>query len=410
MTNNLGTATYTVGGDYDAWGDKFVSDMAIINKAFGDILTLTDTSGTVTLTQSQSNYAAHKFTGSGASLVTVAAIDDIGRLWFVNNARASGSVKYQCADGLGTSVTLAAGDKRFIYSDGTDVIDATLATVAISNVSGLQAALDALQPLDSDLTAIAALTTTSFGRAFLALANAAAARSAIGTVIGADVQAYSANLDEYAAVNPTAAGLALLDDAAASDQRTTLGLVIGADVQAYDAGNKPVAGVNELFIPATAFTRQTTNGAAEGIVELATTLQPLETLDFDTTTQEFAVFPWAPPKRWSLGTVTAQFYWTAASGSGGVAFALEGIAISDDDALNTAYGTEQVATDTLIAANDLHISAATSAITIGGTPADADLVWLRVKRVPANGSDTLAVDAKLIGVKLLFTVDQGNDA
>lgn len=36
------------------------------------------------------------------------------------------------------------------------------------------------QPLDSDLTSIAALSTTSYGRAFLALADAAAARSAIG--------------------------------------------------------------------------------------------------------------------------------------------------------------------------------------------------------------------------------------
>lgn len=36
------------------------------------------------------------------------------------------------------------------------------------------------QPLDADLTAIAALTTTAYGRAFLALADAAAARTAIG--------------------------------------------------------------------------------------------------------------------------------------------------------------------------------------------------------------------------------------
>lgn len=38
------------------------------------------------------------------------------------------------------------------------------------------------QPLDSDLTAIAALSTTSFGRALLALADAAAARSYLGIV------------------------------------------------------------------------------------------------------------------------------------------------------------------------------------------------------------------------------------
>lgn len=38
----------------------------------------------------------------------------------------------------------------------------------------------AYQPLDSDLTAIAALSTTAYGRAFLALADAAAARTAAG--------------------------------------------------------------------------------------------------------------------------------------------------------------------------------------------------------------------------------------
>jgi hypothetical protein len=36
------------------------------------------------------------------------------------------------------------------------------------------------QPIDSDLTAIAALSTTSYGRAFLALADAAAGRTALG--------------------------------------------------------------------------------------------------------------------------------------------------------------------------------------------------------------------------------------
>lgn len=169
-----------------------------------------------------------------------------------------------------------------------------------------------------------------------------------------------------------------------------------------------ISGTNELYIPATAFTRQATNGAAEGIVELATTLQPLETLDFDTTTQEFAVFQWLPPKRWDRGTITFQAYWTAASGSGTAGFLLEGVAISNDDALNTAYGTAVAVLDTLITANDLHISPVSNAVTIAGTPADGDLVWLRVKRDVST--DDLGVDAKLIGVKVFYTVDQGNDA
>lgn len=52
----------------------------------------------------------------------------------------------------------------------------------------------AWQPLDSDLTAIAALSTTSFGRGALTDANAAAGRSRLGSVIGTDVQAFSTNL------------------------------------------------------------------------------------------------------------------------------------------------------------------------------------------------------------------------
>lgn len=52
--------------------------------------------------------------------------------------------------------------------------------LALSGANTGDQDLSGLQPLDSDLTAIAALSTTSFGRALLALADAAAGRTAIG--------------------------------------------------------------------------------------------------------------------------------------------------------------------------------------------------------------------------------------
>lgn len=57
---------------------------------------------------------------------------------------------------------------------------------AISDTTGLQDALNSKQPLDSDLTSIAALTTTTFGRNQLTYVDAAAAKTAL-TLVKADV-------------------------------------------------------------------------------------------------------------------------------------------------------------------------------------------------------------------------------
>lgn len=52
--------------------------------------------------------------------------------------------------------------------------------IGVASSAELSAAQAACQPLDSDLTAIAALSTTSFGRALLTLADAAALRTSAG--------------------------------------------------------------------------------------------------------------------------------------------------------------------------------------------------------------------------------------
>lgn len=169
-------------------------------------------------------------------------------------------------------------------------------------------------------------------------------------------------------------------------------------------------GKETIWVPAAAMTARTTNGAASGVTELATNDIMLRTFDFDQTTEEGVQFMIGMPKSWNESTVTFVPYWTAASGSGGVVWRVHGLAVSDDDAMDAAYGTGQDSTDTLLLANDCHIGPESSAITIAGTPAENDLVSFQVTRVVSHASDTLTADAKLIGIKLFVTTNAATDA
>jgi hypothetical protein len=92
-----------------------------------------------------------------------------------------------------------------------------------------------VQAYNAGLAAIAALTTTAYGRSVLEAANAAALRTLAGAAIGSDVQAWSAALDAIAALTTTSFGRSLLTVADAAALRATGGVVIGTDVQAYTA-------------------------------------------------------------------------------------------------------------------------------------------------------------------------------
>lgn len=168
-------------------------------------------------------------------------------------------------------------------------------------------------------------------------------------------------------------------------------------------------GKQTIWIPAAAMTARTTNGAASGTTESTTNKVMNKVLDFDQTTQEFAQFTVAFPKGWNEGTVTFIPYWTAASGTGGVTWGLAGVAVSDDDVIDAAFGTAQTSADTLIATTDVHVGPESSAITIAGTPAAGDIVYFQVNRTVADANDTLAADARLIGIKLIYTIDSNVD-
>ena len=188
---------------------------------------------------------------------------------------------------------------------------------------------------------------------------------------------------------------------------TTLTVNATVNASSIQLAGSSIVGKQAVYISATSMYSRTTNGPQAGTNELAKNDIAVSTLDFDATTSEAAQFEVVMPSSWNEGTVTFKPVWSHANTTTnfGVVWELEGVAFADGDTLDTAFGTGQTSIDTGGANDAIYIGPESSAITIAGTPGAGEYVQFQVNRLPANGSDTLAVDARLHGIVLYITTD-----
>jgi len=177
-------------------------------------------------------------------------------------------------------------------------------------------------------------------------------------------------------------------------------------------GTLKQAGKESIWIPAAAMYPSTTNPCSD-LTQVETTAgrPDLKVLDFATGADDFAQFTIAFPKSWNEGTITFQPFWTVTgTNTGTVAWGLAGVCASNDDSINTAFGTVVVTTALAHSgtSNDLMVSAESGNVTIAGTPAANDLCFFQVSRDVS--ADDQSGDARLLGIKLFFTTDAANDA
>lgn len=170
---------------------------------------------------------------------------------------------------------------------------------------------------------------------------------------------------------------------------------------------EPVAAVaagtiETIRVPASDMIGMSGEAAAAGTLNAAGSGITVPVFDFDAASVESVNFAVPMPRGWNEGQVQAQMLWTA-SATGSVLWAVQAVAVSDDDVLSPSLGAESQINDAVTAAGDLMISAYSAAFTVTGSPAAEDLVLFRVFRYADQAGDTLAGDARLIAVRIKFT-------
>lgn len=287
---------------------------------------ITDTSVLETTSGAQAKADAAEAAAEAAS-IPLSDLDVDGTLAADSDTRVPSqkAVKtYVDANAGGTSTdTLADVLARGADADAIEITNAADPTAdqSVDTKAARDAAITALssvyQPLDSDLTAIAALVTTTFGRALLALADAAGLRSAAGlgsaatsattdfdaagsaAAAQAASQPVDSDLTAIAALTTTAFGRALLALADAAALRTAAGLGTAATsatgdfdaagaAAAAQAASQPVdsdltaiaglAPTNDDVVQrkAGAWTNRTMAQLIADLAALGTTFQPLD--------------------------------------------------------------------------------------------------------------------------------------
>jgi len=221
------------------------------------------------------------------------------------------------------------------------------------------------------------------------------------------------------AVNQAADSIVFIDadDSNATKKESIADFVDAINGSGIDASSGTLVnaaiGKQSMWIPAAAMYPTASNGCAAIAAAETTAGRPdMYTLDFDASSDENAQFSVAMPSYWNEGTVTFQVYWTtAATDTDGVAWALSGVACSDNDTIDVAFGTAVVVTDDALgAAEDLCVTAESGAVTLAGSPAAGDLAYFNILRDVSDSNDDMAEDARLIGIKLFYTVDDVHEA
>lgn len=183
IVNTDGTDFFTVGYGQQA---VFAFDYTSID--------LTGQSSPYVLAGAELNRIAYKFVGTLTSNIDIEMPNTVQQYWVSNDTTGGSYTLSIGATGQSPYIDVPRGSRGIYYCDGTNVVKADTASISLPI-----AITDGGTGANTAGGALVNLGGTSVGIAVFNAASEAAARLAIGAVIGTDVQAYDADLAALAA-------------------------------------------------------------------------------------------------------------------------------------------------------------------------------------------------------------------
>ncbi len=163
-----------------------------------------------------------------------------------------------------------------------------------------------------------------------------------------------------------------------------------------------------LFVPAGAMTPSNTGGATAGSILFANVTH--DTMAFPSSGDTKAEFSVVFPDDWDKGSVKAKILWTVydstkSEAGQAVGFSMGAVSYGDGENMTLAPTTKVMLVDVMDSANELHRTAASSALAIDGTRGDGNLVHFVVTRdadYAPDGGAALPTEALILGVQIQF--------
>ena len=307
---DLGLELMATGENAGTWGTKTNANLSLVEQLTGgyNSQAVTD-SGTPTALSiadgALTGTAQHRvieLTGSisGSRVVTFPLLTE--NFYIIKNSTSGAqTVQIKAVSGSGATVTFATDNKgyKLIYLDGvatnTGVFEATVGEANEVTLTGTQTLTNktltspkiGTNILDTNGNELINFTATGSAVNELTIANA-------GTGVTGPVISATGETNVGININPKGTGVLKSGSAAVK-----------------------IAGLETMWVPASAMYGATTNGAAAAQIETTAGRPDMKVLDFDAGTAEAAQFSVAFPKSWNEGTVTYQVFWTPSNTSTG---------------------------------------------------------------------------------------------